>query len=87
MHCGYGRVGRKSSKTLKRRADALTMLLGEKSLKIIDHLKIEFKPFCRLKLILMISECTFIIQPYFASRDTAPLRWILILIRELKLVP
>jgi len=41
---------------------SLTMLLGRKSLKIIDLLKLDFiVSFCALKVILLISECTFII--------------------------
>ena len=40
---------------------SLTMLLGGKSLKIIDLLEIEFMPISRLKVVLLISECTFMI--------------------------
>ena len=42
---------------------SLTMLLGEKSLKIIDLLEIEFLPICRVKVILLISEWTLVILP------------------------
>ena len=57
------------------------MLLGGKSPKIIDLLEIELIPICRLKDILLISRCTFVILGYFEHknvkdlwRDTAPLR-------------
>ena len=43
---------------------SLTMLFGGKSPKIIDLLEIEFRTFCLVKVILLISECTFIILAY-----------------------
>ena len=48
---------------------SLTMLLGGKSLKIIDLLEIEFMPICRLKSILLTSECTFMILAYFLHKN------------------
>ena len=38
---------------------SLTMLLGEKTLKINDLLEIEFMPIYCSKIILFISDCTF----------------------------
>ena len=42
------------------------MLLGEKPLTIIYLLDIECIPICRLKVILLISECTFMIDMILA---------------------
>ena len=56
--CGYRQVGKKWSKI------SLTMLLGGKSLKIIDLLDNEFMPICRLKDILLIGGCTFVPGSY-----------------------
>ena len=50
----------------------LTMLLGRKSLNIIDLLQIEFMPICHLKVILLISECTFMILAKFAHKLRRP---------------
>ena len=49
------------------------MLLGGKTLKIIDLLQIEFMSVCRLNFILMISECTFVILLNFAQKLKRPL--------------
>ena len=48
------------------------MLLGGKSLKIIDLLCTEFMPIC-FKVILVISECTFMIPAKFAQKLKRPL--------------
>ena len=48
------------------------MLLGGKSLKIIDLLEIEFMPICHLKVILLTSECTFVIVAYFLYNNLGP---------------
>ena len=37
-------------------------------LKIIDLLEIEFMPICHLKVILLTSECTFVIVAYFFAQ-------------------
>ena len=51
---------------------SLTMLLGRKSLNIIDLLQIEFMPICHLKVILLISECILMILAKFAQKLKRP---------------
>ena len=48
------------------------MLLGGKSLKIIDLLEIELMSICHLKVILLISDCTFMILAQSAQKLKRP---------------
>ena len=50
---------------------SLTMLLGGKSLKIRERLNLCL--FCHLKVMLLISECTFMILAYFVQKLKRPL--------------
>ena len=50
----------------------MTILLGEKSPKA-DLLQIQFMRICRLKVILLISECTSMILGKFAQKLERPL--------------
>ena len=52
---------------------SLTLLLGGKSLKIIDLSEIELMPICHLKDILLISGCNFMILGYFLHKNVKDL--------------